>query len=263
MYQGSCLLAKVSDLCYSHLRRAKGKLIPEAMQIPSDIQANHDISKSEMHDQVVRLEKFVTALTLGGDREAETELLEHFYEVLQDHTRPVVISIIHAAQAQGPTIAALRAAVIKHMPLDPVRSDASAHLTTAPPPEPSLMERTCTAMMSFLSASASKPAESGGVARGRTFTAEQQTAYIERLKAQTKAKDQTIKSLQQALSSQQVATGRGDTRRGGRGLGRGRGRGRDGNGGENQPEADLMERPECIEQAIRVRRSGSATLRRT
>ena len=34
LYQGSRLLAKITELCYTHLRRAKGKLIPEALQIP-------------------------------------------------------------------------------------------------------------------------------------------------------------------------------------------------------------------------------------
>ncbi len=57
---------------YTHLRRAKGKMIPEALQIPSDIQANNDISKAEMHEQISRLDKFVLALTLGGDKNAES-----------------------------------------------------------------------------------------------------------------------------------------------------------------------------------------------
>ncbi len=140
LHQGSRLLAKVTDLCCAHLYRAKSKLLQEAMQIPSDIQANH-----EMYEQVVHLENL--KLTLGGDRAAELELLEHFYETLHDHARPIVVIIIKAAEAMGPTIAALGGGAIKYMPLDPVRSDACAHLTTAPPPEPSLMERTCTAMM--------------------------------------------------------------------------------------------------------------------
>ena len=46
LYQGSRLLWKLTELCFSHLRRAKKKLLPEAMEIPSDIQANGQISKS-------------------------------------------------------------------------------------------------------------------------------------------------------------------------------------------------------------------------
>ena len=91
-----------------------------------------------MHEQISRLDKFVLALTLGGDKNAESELVEHFFEILHDHPRPIIIK---AAETTGPTIAALRAAVLKFMPLDPTRTDASAHLTSAPP-EPSLMERT-------------------------------------------------------------------------------------------------------------------------
>ena len=241
LYQGSRLLAKISELCHFHLRRAKGKLIPEALQIPSDIQANNDISKAEMHEQISRLDKFVLALTLGGDKNAESEFVEHFFEILHDHPRPIIVSIIKEAETTGPTIAALRA-VLKFMPLDPTRTDASAHLTSAPP-EPSLMERTCTAMMTFLSTTGPKSSDPAGSARGKTFSTEQQNAYIERLKAQSKAKDQTIKTLQQALTSRDASAGNGRGGRGGRGAyaGRGRGRGRGRVTSEGLPEAELAE----------------------
>ena len=44
LYQGSRLLAKLSDLCTAHLRRAKKTLLPEAMNIPSDIQARVSVA---------------------------------------------------------------------------------------------------------------------------------------------------------------------------------------------------------------------------
>jgi hypothetical protein len=241
LYQGSRLLAKITEISYLQLRRAKGILLPEAMNIPVDIQANPDISKLEMHDQVTRLEKYVQALTLGGHKDAETEMLEHVYELLHDHPRPIVGTIVKAAEAAGPTIHALRAAVLKYMPFDSSHSrpDASAHLTSTPP-EPSLMERTCTAMMSFLSAS--KPPDPSP-SRAKTFTTEQQTAYIERLKAKTKAQGQTIKGLQQALSSRDGLSDSGRGRRGGKGgsSGGGRGRGRGRAAADVTPEVDLAE----------------------
>ena len=88
LYQGSRLLAKLTELCNAHLRRAKRTLLPEAMNIPSDIQANGQITKVEMHEQISRLDKYIMALRFGGDSAAEAELLEKFYEVLRDHPRP-------------------------------------------------------------------------------------------------------------------------------------------------------------------------------
>jgi hypothetical protein len=71
-------------------------MILEALQIPSDIQANNDISKAEMHEQISRLDKLVLALTLGGDKTVESELVERFYEILQDNQRPNVVSMMKA-----------------------------------------------------------------------------------------------------------------------------------------------------------------------
>jgi hypothetical protein len=112
---------------------------------------------------------------------------------------------------------------------------ASAHSATAAS-TPSLLERvetSCTAMMSYLTTMSSKPTDSSGsvVGRGKTtFTPEQQEAYISRLRAQNQAKDQTIRSLQNALSNAASGTGgrgRGTgSNRGGRGRGRGHGRGK-------------------------------------
>ncbi len=151
-----------------------------------------------MHEHISRLDKYIMALRLGGDIAAEAGLLEHFYEVLRDHVRPIVTSIVHDAAEKGNTIFALRAVVFENMPLDTTRSDAStANSASAPPPEPSLMERTCTAVMSFLSSTGSHsiPSEANGSGRGKSFTSEQQNSYIERLKAQSKAKDKKIKTL--------------------------------------------------------------------
>jgi hypothetical protein len=101
LYQGSRLLWKLTELCVSHLCRAKKTLFLEAMQIPSDIQANDQISKVEMHEQISRLDKFVMALKLGGDLQAEEELVEHFYEILHHHPRPIVTDIITAAEKRA------------------------------------------------------------------------------------------------------------------------------------------------------------------
>ncbi len=49
LYQGSRLLAKLTKLCSAHLRRTKKMLLPKAMTIPSDIQADAQTSKIEMH----------------------------------------------------------------------------------------------------------------------------------------------------------------------------------------------------------------------
>ena len=124
LYQGSRLLAKLTELCSAHLRRTKKKLLPEAMTIPSDIQANAQISKIEMHEQISRLDKYIMALLFGGNPHAETELVEHFYEVLHDHPRPIVTNIVKTAENKGCTIADLRGVVLNYMPLDPTRSDA-------------------------------------------------------------------------------------------------------------------------------------------
>ena len=249
LYQGSRLLSKLTELCTLHLRRAKKSLLPAALQLPSEIQANNDISKVEMHEYVSRLEKFVLALTLGGDKDAESDLLENFYEILRDHQRPIITNIVKEAGTKGKTIKALRDVVLEYMPLDTTRSDVANLASAAPPPEPSLIERTCTAMMSFLS-TAPKSTEPGGSSRGKTYTTEQQNAYIERLKAQSKAKDQTIKTLKHALTSDSIRGGRGGrgTSGGGRGAsfsggGRGRGRGRVQFADEGPPEADLLEGP--------------------
>ena len=50
LYQGSRLLSKLTELCTLHLRRAKKSLLPAALQLPSEIQANNDILKVEMHE---------------------------------------------------------------------------------------------------------------------------------------------------------------------------------------------------------------------
>ncbi len=47
LYQGSCLVAKWTEICTTHLRRTKKTLLPEAMHIPSDILTNAQISKVE------------------------------------------------------------------------------------------------------------------------------------------------------------------------------------------------------------------------
>jgi hypothetical protein len=127
------------------------------MNIPSDILANAQISKVEMHEKISRHDKYILALRLGGDGQAEADFLEHFYI---HHPRPLVTNIVRVAEEKGYTVAALRAVVLDCMPLDLTRSNAStANLASASPSEPSLMERTCTAMMSFLSStgSCSKP----------------------------------------------------------------------------------------------------------
>ena len=92
-------------------------------------------------------------------------------------------------------------------------------------------------MMSYISTASSKPADNSGAGSGK-FTPEQQTAYIERLKAQSQAKDQTIRSLQQALTS---AGSRGRGGRGGRGRQRGRGRGRGRAPGDGEPQVDNVD----------------------
>ena len=58
-----------------------------------------------MNGQVSCLEKIVLALKLNGDQTAEAELLEQFYEVLQDHSRPSVVSIVKAAEAKALSLA--------------------------------------------------------------------------------------------------------------------------------------------------------------
>ncbi len=109
------------------------------------------------------------------------------------------------------------------------------------------MERTCTAMMTFLSTTGPKSSDPAGSARGRTFSTEQQNVYIERLKAQSKAKDKSIKTLQQALTSRDASAGNGRGGRGayagGRGVyaGRGRGRGRGRVTSEGMSKAELAE----------------------
>ena len=254
LYQGSRLLAKLTELCHAHIRRERRTLLPEAMTIPTDIQANGQISKVEMHEQISRLDKYIMALRLGGDAAVEADLLEHFYEVLRDHPRPIVTTIVRVAEEKGNTISALRTVVLDYMPLDTTRSDSStANSASAPPPEPSLMERTCTAMMSFLSSTGSRsnPPEAGGSGRGKSYTPVQQHSFIERLKAQSKAKDKTIKTLQQTLRG--TSAGQGDSVRGGRGGrgngggGRSRGRGRVRFADDGQPEADFAQGPANVE----------------
>ena len=78
-----------------------------------------------MHEHISRLDKYIMALQLGGDDAAEADLLEHFYEVLRDHVRPIVTTIVRDAAEKGNTISALRAVVLEYMPLDTTRSDAS------------------------------------------------------------------------------------------------------------------------------------------
>ena len=117
LYQGSRLLSKLTELCTLHLRRAKKSLLPAALQLPSEIQANNDISKVKMHEYVSRLEKFVLALTLGGDKNAESDLLEIFYEILRDHQRPIITNIVKEAGTKGKTIKALRDVVLEYIPL--------------------------------------------------------------------------------------------------------------------------------------------------
>ena len=41
------------------------------------------------------------ALKLGGILQAEEELVEHFYEILHDHPRPIVTDIITAAEKRA------------------------------------------------------------------------------------------------------------------------------------------------------------------
>ena len=118
----------------------------------------------------------------------------------------------------------VRAVVLEYMLLDTTRSDTSTvNSASAPPPEPSLIERTCTAMLLFLSSTRSRstPPEAGGSGRGKSYTTEQQHSCIERLKAQSKATDKTIKTLQKALRG--TSARQGDSVRGGR-CGRGNGR---------------------------------------
>ncbi len=147
------------------------------------------------------------ALRLSGDDAAKTDLVDQFYEVLRDHARPIVTTIVREAAEKGHTISTLRAVVLKYMQLDTTPSDAStANLASAPPPEQSLMERTCTAMMSFLSSTGSRStqSETSGFGRGKSLMPEQQKLYIELLKARSKAQDKTIKTLQH---NQDLASG--------------------------------------------------------
>ena len=251
LYQGSRLLAHLTELAGNGLRRLKPSLLRGALEIATDIQANSAISKTEMHEYVATLERHVWALQLGGSSDAEDEIMEHVYEVLRDHPRPIIISIVNRAVRKGTTIAAFRAATLKEMPLDintvpTANLAAGAHSATASSSTPSLLERvetSCTAMMSYLSKMASNSADSPGAGRGKaTYTPEQQDAYISRLKAQNQAKDQTIRSLQNALTSASGHGGRGRVAgggRGGRGRGRGRGRGKAQDGGD--PEVDNID----------------------
>ncbi len=179
--------------------------------------------------------------------------MENVYDVLRDHPRPIITTIVHwqRAEKKGHTITAFRDATVtlKEMQLDiniaPTANFAagssSAHLASAP--TQSFLERvknSCMAMMSYLSTLSSKPADSSGAAgRGKTtYTPEQQDVYISRSKAQNQAKDQTIRSLQNALTTASGNGGRGRGAGGGRGgRGRGRGRGR-GKAQDGEPEVD-------------------------
>jgi hypothetical protein len=142
-----------------------------------------------MYKHLSYLDKYVMAVTLGGDDKAESELVAHFYEILQDHPRPIVVSIVNAAESKDISVEELRAAVLDTCRLilrAYCRVDSSANLASAPPPEPSLLDRTCTAIMSFLLTTCSKPLADAGSGHGRACTNEQQSAYIDRLKAQSK-----------------------------------------------------------------------------
>ena len=251
LYQGSRLLSKFVHICHAHLRRQRNRFLTRSLQLPVDILENSDISKSEMHAHLLQLDRYITALSLGGLAQAESETIEHVYEVLQAHRLPVIVSIITEASSKGKTMAALRASVQKFMPLDPSETSASAQLARVSSPASSLLEtvaQTTQAMLSMLSTKPPAPSNSPA-GRGKAFTPEQQNAYIDKLRAQSQAKDATIRGLQQALTSlgrgeSDPGSGRGGGRgRGGRGRGagggRGRGRGKSNPGGD--PEIDHID----------------------
>ena len=134
----------------------------------------------------------------------------------------------------GRTIVAFCDAVHKFMPMDVTPTASTVQLATESVPEQSLLEHTCAAMMSYISTANSKPADNLGAGSGK-FTPEQQTAYIESLKAQSQAKDQTTRSLLTSAGS----NGSGGS--GGRGRQGGCGRGRCRAPGNGEPEVDNVD----------------------
>jgi hypothetical protein len=110
-------------------------------------------------------------LKLGGDNQAEKELVEHFNasELLHDHLLPIITNIVRVAEDKGYTIAALLLVVLTYMQLDPTRSLASTSNSAS---KPSLMEHTCNAMTLFLLSSETgfKSLEAGGSGRCKPLT---------------------------------------------------------------------------------------------
>jgi hypothetical protein len=135
LYQGSRLMARITELLHGYLAAKLHQIIPAALQIPLDIKSNPDIKSAEFHESVLRLEKYIAVLTFAEYPKAEQTLVTHFCKALRDVRRPVILSIVQAVQeADDFTLDSdcLRTTLIAQWPIDPTLLDVSVNLVAPP-----------------------------------------------------------------------------------------------------------------------------------
>jgi len=91
LYQGSRLMARITELLHDYLAAKLHQIVPAALQIPLDIKSNPDIESAEFHESVLRLEKYIAVLTFAEYPNAEQSLVTHFCKALRDVRRPVIL----------------------------------------------------------------------------------------------------------------------------------------------------------------------------
>ena len=130
------------------MRRMKVTLLPAGLRLADELLGKPDLPKAEIHAVVARLGKCADALVFSGYLQGDTELASHFIDALKAHPRPNVVAAVNAAEKDGehPTVAEIRLAVLKHIPLSAEdHSDIQAHISHVPPGGSTLLDRTCAA----------------------------------------------------------------------------------------------------------------------
>jgi len=188
LYQGSRLLQRLLELASTSMRRMKVTIISAGLRLADELIDNPDLPKPEIHAVVARLAKCADALAFAGYVTGDHELASHFVDVLKAHPRPNVVAAVNAAEVDGegePTVAQIRMAVLKHIPLSADdHPDVQAHVShVAPPPTgTTLLDRTCAALLSMLP---HKPQQPSSVLDGGApkvcRTLEEQQAYIKQI----------------------------------------------------------------------------------
>ena len=226
LYQGSRLLQHFLELVSTSMRRMKVTLLPACLRLADELLENPDLPKAEIHAVVARLGKCADALVFSGYLQGDTELASHFIDALKAHPRPKVVAAVNAAEKDGahPTVAEIRLAVLKHIPLSAEdHSDVQAHVSHVPPllGGSTLLDRTCAALLSMLphktQQPSSRPVHDGGAPKV-CRTLEEQQAYIKQIWNQHHQNYRDPGWLADKLKKAQAA---GSGTAGGRGRGRG------------------------------------------